>query len=55
MMRGSLNFLLLAGLIAALLVMPVAIFAQTLPQLIEGAKKEGNLTLSWGTGTMGGI
>lgn len=26
-----------------------------LSELIEGAKKEGGLTLSWGTGTMGGI
>ena len=30
-------------------------FAQTRAQLIEGAKKEGHLILSWGTGTMGGI
>ena len=30
-------------------------FAQTRAQLIEGAKKEGQLILSWGTGTMGGI
>src|SRR5258706_13911991 len=29
--------------------------AQTREQLIEGAKKEGQLILSWGTGTMGGI
>jgi ABC-type Fe3+ transport system substrate-binding protein len=35
--------------------MPVAVSAQTLPQLVEGAKKEGQLILSWGTGTMGGI
>lgn len=30
-------------------------FAQTRTQLLEGAKKEGELILSWGTGTMGGI
>jgi iron(III) transport system substrate-binding protein len=34
---------------------PSAVFSQTLPQLIDGAKKEGSLVLSWGTGTMGGI
>jgi len=34
---------------------PVAVFSQTLVQLVEGAKKEGQLILSWGTGTMGGI
>lgn len=32
-----------------------ASFAQTRAQLLEGAKKEGELILSWGTGTMGGI
>jgi iron(III) transport system substrate-binding protein len=35
--------------------LPTRGFAQTLPQLVEGAKKEGQLILSWGTGTMGGI
>ncbi len=34
---------------------PPSVFAQTRAQLIEGAKKEGQLILSWGTGTMGGI
>ena len=34
---------------------PVAVFSQTLAQLVDGAKKEGQLILSWGTGTMGGI
>ncbi len=34
---------------------PAQVFAQTLAQLIDGAKKEGQLILSWGTGTMGGI
>ena len=57
MMRRSkdLMFLVLAGLIVASGMAPKRGFAQTLPQLIEGAKKEGSLTLSWGTGTMGGI
>jgi tripartite-type tricarboxylate transporter receptor subunit TctC len=42
-------------LIAGLINMPAAGQAQTLAQLIDGAKKEGQLVLSWGTGTMGGI
>lgn len=37
------------------LVAPLTSFAQTRAQLIDGAKKEGQLILSWGTGTMGGI
>src|SRR4030095_15608154 len=37
------------------LLMPATAFAQTLAQLVEDAKKEGQLILSWGTGTMGGI
>lgn len=48
--RRSLVFLVLGCLI-----LPARGFAQTLAQLIEGAKKEGQLILSWGTGTMGGI
>src|ERR1043165_2325158 len=36
-------------------IVPAAGKAQTLAQLIDGAKKEGQLVLSWGTGTMGGI
>jgi iron(III) transport system substrate-binding protein len=36
-------------------VMPVPVYSQSLSQLIDGAKKEGTLNLSWGTGTMGGI
>jgi len=42
-------FCLLIGL------MSVPAVAQTLAQLIDGAKREGQLVLSWGTGTMGGI
>ncbi|HEX5606548.1 MAG TPA: ABC transporter substrate-binding protein, partial [Candidatus Binatia bacterium] len=42
-------------LIAGVMMMPAAAKAQTLAQLIDGAKKEGQLVLSWGTGTMGGI
>src|SRR6185503_12471461 len=44
-------FCLLIGLISV----PAVTGAQTLAQLIDGAKKEGQLVLSWGTGTMGGI
>jgi len=49
------ELLSLFGLVAALVIAPVAVFSQTRAQLIDGAKKEGGLTLSWGTGTMGGI
>ncbi|HEX7233040.1 MAG TPA: hypothetical protein VF452_21835, partial [Candidatus Binatia bacterium] len=42
-------------LVAAIALAPSAIYAQTLAQLMDGAKKEGQLVLSWGTGTMGGI
>jgi len=37
------------------LLAPTLSFDQTVAQLVEGAKKEGQLILSWGTGTMGGI
>jgi ABC-type Fe3+ transport system substrate-binding protein len=47
--------LALIALVAGLATAPVAVFSQTLSQLIDGAKKEGQLILSWGTGTMGGI
>src|SRR2546427_12548625 len=43
------------GVVFGLVIVPVPSFAQTLAQLVEGAKKEGQLILSWGTGTMGGI
>lgn len=42
-------------LVLGCLIFPARGFAQTLAQLVEGAKKEGQLILSWGTGTMGGI
>jgi ABC-type Fe3+ transport system substrate-binding protein len=42
-------------LVVAIAIAPSTLFAQTLAQLIDGAKKEGQLVLSWGTGTMGGI
>jgi ABC-type Fe3+ transport system substrate-binding protein len=42
-------------LIVGLMIVPAAVGAQTLAQLVDGAKKEGQLALSWGTGTMGGI
>src|SRR5262245_66299813 len=57
-MMGRGNDLLLprlAVLLRATAISPGSVFSQTLPQLIEGAKKEGSLVLSWGTGTMGGI
>jgi iron(III) transport system substrate-binding protein len=38
-----------------LVTLPAHVFGQTMAQLVEGAKKEGSLVLSWGTGTMGGI
>ena len=47
--------LLLSALIIGIAFIPVNCFAQTRAQLIEAAKKEGQLILSWGTGTMGGI
>ena len=43
------------ALLAGVLLAPEVIFAQTVAQLVEGAKKEGSLILSWGTGTMGGL
>jgi ABC-type Fe3+ transport system substrate-binding protein len=43
------------SVVFGLVIVPVTSFAQTLAQLVEGAKKEGQLILSWGTGTMGGI
>src|SRR6266496_3435501 len=42
-------------LVIGLMIVPIAVSAQTQAQLVEGAKKEGQLILSWGTGTMGGI
>ncbi|HEY2922551.1 MAG TPA: ABC transporter substrate-binding protein, partial [Candidatus Binatia bacterium] len=43
------------GVVFGLVIVPVTSFAQTPAQLVEGAKKEAQLILSWGTGTMGGI
>ena len=51
----KLGLSVLFGLAVGFMGVPVDLFAQTLPQLVEGAKKEGQLLLSWGTGTMGGI
>jgi len=42
-------------LVIGFMVVPAVLLAQSLAQLVDGAKKEGQLTLSWGTGTMGGI
>lgn len=43
------------AIITGLIGVPVVVCAQTVAQLVDGAKKEGQLVLSWGTGTMGGI
>jgi len=43
------------SIVIALACFPVVVNGQTRAQLIDGAKKEGQLVLSWGTGTMGGI
>ena len=48
---GKLLFVLVFGCSIA----PAVGLCQTLAQIVEGAKKEGQLILSWGTGTMGGI
>jgi ABC-type Fe3+ transport system substrate-binding protein len=48
-------YLSLSCLVAGLVFAPAAVFSQTLSQLVDGAKKEGSLVLSWGTGTLGGI
>ena len=53
MVRPASRFLF--WFLLGLWIIPGAGFSQTLSQLIEGAKKEGQLILSWGTGTMGGI
>src|SRR5512141_848008 len=54
-MTNSRLLLTLCALLIGLVLLTVDGFAQTRAQLIEGAKKEGQLILSWGTGTMGGI
>ena len=55
MVQSRLQLLALSFVMVGALGIPFKSSAQTLPQLIEGAKKEGQLILSWGTGTMGGI
>ncbi len=45
----------LSALTIGLVLLSADGFAQTRAQLLDGAKKEGQLILSWGTGTMGGI
>jgi ABC-type Fe3+ transport system substrate-binding protein len=54
-MKIFLRSISLACFFIVLLLRPSWLFAQTQAQLIEGARKEGQLILSWGTGTMGGI
>jgi len=53
--RRKSKLVALIAVVAGLATAPVAVFSQTLSQLVDGAKKEGQLILSWGTGTMGGI
>src|SRR5690349_24967436 len=54
-MMASRKWISAALLLLGLMFAPFAANAQTLTQLMDGAKKEGQLVLSWGTGTMGGI
>ena len=54
-MRRANRLLSAFGVFVGLQILPATAFPQTLAQLVEGAKKEGQLILSWGTGTMGGI
>lgn len=53
--RAALIRLALLGLFVGQVFAPALVSSQTLPQLIDGAKKEGSLILNWGTGTLGGI
>ena len=46
--RSSMLVFVLMLLVA---LVPAQVFGQSLAQLIDGAKKEGQLILSWGTGT----
>src|SRR5262245_7876844 len=55
MVRHGWRFATAIALVTGVTVLPVESFAQTLSQLVDGAKKEGQLIISWGTGTMGGI
>ena len=54
-MISAKTFLPIVWIVIGLVIVPIAVSAQTQAQLVEGAKKEGQLILSWGTGTMGGI
>jgi ABC-type Fe3+ transport system substrate-binding protein len=54
-MMSAKTFLPILWMVIGLVIVPIAVSAQTLAQLVESAKKEGQLILSWGTGTMGGI
>jgi len=55
MTGNKIRLAIIAASFLGLLMTPATSSAQTRAQLIEGAKKEGQLILSWGTGTMGGI
>ncbi|HEX2932407.1 MAG TPA: hypothetical protein VHV54_21950, partial [Candidatus Binatia bacterium] len=54
-MKRADGLLSVFSLVVGLVLFPAIGFSQTLAQLVEGAKKEGQLILSWGTGTMGGF
>jgi hypothetical protein len=47
-MTSTDKFLITFRVVLGLMVVPVAVSAQTLGQLVEGAKKEAQLILSWG-------
>src|SRR5262249_60148200 len=46
---------LFLSLVVGLMLAPGSVLPKHVPQRIGGAKKEGSLVLSWGTGKMGGI
>ena len=54
-MSGKSRYVLLFSMIGTLAIATGTGFSQSRSELVEGAKKEGSLVLSWGTGTMGGI
>ena len=54
-MKQATKLIALFWFLLAVTITPATTFAQTVGQLVEAARKEGQLLLSWGTGTMGGI
>ena len=53
--KGRHLLLSLFSMVATVAIAPVTSFSQSRSELVEGARKEGSLVVSWGTGTMGGI